>query len=78
MHKQEQLHRSKFETGHCTQYVPVLSLGCLYKRKKREQQKGCSLVCWHYLFSRAVTRKVFSAQMSLTTVFGMGTGGPSL
>ena len=28
------------------------------------------------LFSRAVSRKVFSARQSLTSVFGMGTGGP--
>ena len=28
------------------------------------------------LFSRAVARKVFSARQSLTSVFGMGTGGP--
>ena len=34
-------------------------------------------MCWRYLSSRAVTRKVLSAQMSLTSVFGMGTGGPS-
>ena len=30
------------------------------------------------LFSRAVTSQVSSAQTSLTSVFGMGTGGPSL
>ena len=29
------------------------------------------------LSSRAVASQVFSAQMSLTAVFGMGTGGPS-
>ena len=29
------------------------------------------------LFYRAVARKVSSARMSLTSVFGMGTGGPS-
>ena len=29
------------------------------------------------LFSRAAARQVSSARMSLTTVFGMGTGGPS-
>ena len=29
------------------------------------------------LFSRAVSRKVFSPLQSLTSVFGMGTGGPS-
>ena len=30
-----------------------------------------------YLFSRIVTNQVSSAQVSLTSVFGMGTGGPS-
>ena len=39
--------------------------------------KTCPLLCWHYLSSRAVTRKVLSATVSLTSVFGMGTGGPS-
>ena len=34
-------------------------------------------MCWRYLSSRAVARKVLSAQVSLTSVFGMGTGGPS-
>ena len=29
------------------------------------------------LFSRSVARQVFSPQQSLTSVFGMGTGGPS-
>ena len=30
-----------------------------------------------YLSSRAVSSQVFSARQSLTSVFGMGTGGPS-
>ena len=30
------------------------------------------------LFSRAASSQVSSAQVSLTSVFGMGTGGPSL
>ena len=29
------------------------------------------------LFSQAVSSQVFSAPLSLTSVFGMGTGGPS-
>ena len=37
---------------------------------------GASL-CSRYLSSRAVTRQVLSAQTSLTSVFGMGTGGPT-
>ena len=44
---------------------------------KAPQRKLWGL-CSHYLSSRAVTRQVLSAQMSLTSVFGMGTGGPSL
>ena len=35
------------------------------------------VLCWHYLSSRAVARQVLSARVSLTSVFGMGTGGPS-
>ena len=34
-------------------------------------------LCQHYLSSRSVSRQVFSAEASLTSVFGMGTGGPS-
>ena len=34
-------------------------------------------LCRHYLSSQAVASQVFSAQVSLTAVFGMGTGGPS-
>ena len=34
-------------------------------------------LCRHYLSSQAVTSQVFSARVSLTAVFGMGTGGPS-
>ena len=35
------------------------------------------VLCSRYLSSQAVTRQVLSAYMSLTSVFGMGTGGPS-
>ncbi len=31
-------------------------------------------LCWHHLSSRAVASQVFSARVSLTAVFGMGTG----
>ena len=34
-------------------------------------------LCWRYLSSQAVASQVLSTEMSLTTVFGMGTGGPS-
>ena len=37
-----------------------------------------SIACVGYeLSSRSVARQVFSPQQSLTSVFGMGTGGPS-
>ena len=38
---------------------------------------SASRLCWHYLFSRPVTRQVSSAKVCLTSVFGMGTGGPT-
>ena len=46
-------------------------------RRKKSSDLSIGASCWRYLSSRAVTRKVLSAQMSLTSVFGMGTGGPS-
>ena len=46
--------------------------------KKSDLQKASRIfLCWRYLSSRAVARKVLSAKVSLTSVFGMGTGGPS-
>ena len=45
-------------------------------RRSTDWAKG-ECLCWHYLSSRAVTRQVLSALVSLTSVFGMGTGGPS-
>ena len=34
-------------------------------------------LCWRYLSSQAVASQVLSVEASLTSVFGMGTGGPS-
>ena len=48
-----------------------------YAQKRTRPKSGSFSLCWHYLSSRAVTRQVLSAYMSLTSVFGMGTGGPS-
>ena len=48
-----------------------------YELGKDKDLRDRRSLCWHYLFSRPVTRQVSSAQMSLTSVFGMGTGGPS-
>ena len=45
--------------------------------KAKDHIYRCGLLCSRYLFSQAVTRQVSSAYMSLTSVFGMGTGGPS-
>ena len=39
----------------------------------KQQKEGAGT----YLFSQVVANQVFSAQSSLTTVFGMGTGGSS-
>ena len=48
----------------------------LFRQKKRDRVSTISL-CWRYLFSQAVTHQVSSTNLSLTSVFGMGTGGPS-
>ena len=48
-----------------------------------ETRKGPHLMVWTFsyvgvaLFSQGAAPQVFSALMSLTAVFGMGTGGPS-
>ena len=51
----------------------------LFPQAKKPTCKNASRIflCWRYLSSRAVARKVLSAKVSLTSVFGMGTGGPS-
>ena len=49
----------------------------LPRPKKKSHIHRCGFLCWRYLFSRAVASQVLSAGTSLTTVFGMGTGGPS-
>ena len=36
-----------------------------------------TFLCWRYLSSRPVTQQVLSAKVCLTSVFGMGTGGPT-
>ena len=47
------------------------------KIKKDRRVLHLSFLCRRYLSSRSVSRQVFSAEASLTSVFGMGTGGPS-
>ena len=48
------------------------------RRKKPARLLADRLLCWRYLFLRPVARQLSSAKVSLTSVFGMGTGGPSL
>ena len=45
--------------------------------EKKKPDDFSSGLCWRYLSFRPVSRQVLSAEMSLTSVFGMGTGGPS-
>ena len=52
----------------------------LTSRLNEHEVRLSSNLCRHvgaYLFSRAVASQVSSARQSLTSVFGMGTGGPS-
>ncbi len=55
---------------------PDLRAAGIWKIKKNRPVDG-SLCVGENLFSRAVTSQVSSARASLTSVFGMGTGGPS-
>ena len=54
--------------------VKTVRWAVLGRKKPRPFGRG---LCWRYLSSRAVTRKVLSAKVCLTSVFGMGTGGPT-
>ena len=58
--------------------LPYKNMPVACFRQKKAPTFRSRLLCWRYLSSRAVARQVLSAQMSLTSVFGMGTGGPSL
>ena len=46
-------------------------------KKEKTHNFRCVFCVGTYLSSQAAARQVFSAQVSLTSVFGMGTGGPS-
>ena len=57
---------------------PVLDARASRSRKKQSTFVNCfSLKTGNDLFSQAVSRQVSSALKSLTSVFGMGTGGSS-
>ena len=60
-------------------YDPMWLVWVLHTRffQSREQISLLSLCVGIELFSRAASSKVFSPLQSLTSVFGMGTGGPS-
>ena len=62
----------------CRGNTPVECCRHLRENEKPHPNGYGHSLCWHYLSSRQVTLQVLSAQMSLTSVFGMGTGGPSL
>ena len=77
---------SKFicEFGRNSTVYCFVASGLLYssikgkKESRHKRYEACDDESRHYLFSRQAALQVFSAQASLTTVFGMGTGGPSL
>ena len=52
-------------------------VNCQFSKTKTASFSRSGFLCWHYLSSRQVTLQVLSARTSLTSVFGMGTGGPS-
>ena len=66
---------------------PFRALTCNMRQKFRKQfrqqkrlrisSEAFSVQVGDYLFSRAVSSELSSAQVSLTSVFGMGTGGTS-
>ena len=60
--------RANEDAGHRNRNVLGKEITSYFRRR---------LSCLRYLFSQPVTRQLSSAQMSLTSVFGMGTGGPS-
>ena len=55
----------------------VLPTHNIKKQNKNVHPFGWTLDVGISLFFQAVTSQVFSAPLSLTSVFGMGTGGPS-
>ena len=61
--------------------MPLQQSGGLLQASRTTKKRTSTLsgggLCWHYLFSRSVTRQLSSAHVCLTSVFGMGTGGPT-
>ena len=65
-----------FPTNRPAKFQFIRTLRLLGKEKSPAGWRDF-FICWHYLSSRQVALQVLSARMSLTSVFGMGTGGPS-
>ena len=61
-------------SGFPDQGLPLFSRSYKCKQPTKGQPFACVS---NELSSRSVSRQVFSPQQSLTSVFGMGTGGPS-
>ena len=57
--------------------VKLRELPAPWRKKTAALLGDCFFSVGEHLSSRAVTSQVFSARTSLTSVFGMGTGGPS-
>ena len=67
-----------FPNGHSSFLIPHSSLLTPPSAKAKPRQLSLSGFCVGIdLSSRSVSRQVLSALVSLTSVFGMGTGGPS-
>ncbi len=59
--------------------IPVVLTGIFFicSKQKNKSRRNLRLCVGAFLSSQAAARQVFSALVSLTSVFGMGTGGPS-
>ena len=68
-------HSLPFRVGQALSLRKNMPVACFSKKKPPTFVGG--FLCSRYLSSRAVTRQVLSAYMCLTSVFGMGTGGPT-
>ena len=73
---------TKTDTNLDTTSIRLVSVLFIYRpcrahTKKYRMEIHPVFMCWHYLSSRQVTLQVLWARVSLTSVFGMGTGGPS-
>ena len=64
--------------AHYGKYMPFAYLSFIYETGKQNVYFCFPVMGVGFdLFSRLVAKQVFSALQSLTSVFGMGTGGPS-